>query len=291
MTSAERTLPFVHGFRGLTSPARPPTLTPNQAPFKSEILKMLTDETNPVGALQERYPYRSLTPTYQLIQTVGASYRPTFTYQVFLADLVAWGSGSSKKLAKQAAARAMLDLLDGKKRSPLLRAPASSPTVSIATKVDGIKGEFVVGNPVGLLQEFSVKLGLPMPAYYLGLVKGQAHQWNFSIVCKLGGVTFEGLGFSKKEAKRKSALKMLNYLSAAPEEDRALVFSTAAKTKVEESAGGDEMAELGKAVQQLSLGDNAAKNRWVSTFVIFLQTSIRQFAMVVVRALFVPVLL
>ena len=86
-------------------------------------------------------------------------------------------------------------------------------------------------------------------------------------------------------------MKMLKYLSAAPEEAWALVFSTAAKTKVDESAGGDEMAELGKAVQQLSLVDIAAKNRWVSTFVIFLETSIRQFAMVVVRALFVPVLL
>ncbi len=36
--------------------------------------------------------------------------------------------------------------------------------------------EIVVGNPVGQLQEFCVKHGLPMPVYDLGNVDGQPHQ-------------------------------------------------------------------------------------------------------------------
>ncbi len=36
--------------------------------------------------------------------------------------------------------------------------------------------EAPVGNPVGQLQEFCVKHGLPMPVYDLGNVDGQPHQ-------------------------------------------------------------------------------------------------------------------
>ena len=203
-TSAERRLPFVHRFRGLPPPAGPPTLTPNQVPVIAKSPKMSTYDTNPVGALQERYQSRGLTPTYQIIQAEGASHCPTFTFQVFIADLVASGSGNSKKQAKHAAARAMLDLLDGKERGPLFTAAASSPTapVSIAVaaqvacnqvsaaeaglvatngdappaKVVDVTEESVVGNPVGQLQEFCVKHGLPMPVYDLGIVEGQPHQ-------------------------------------------------------------------------------------------------------------------
>ena len=98
-------------------------------------------------------------------------------------------------------------------------------------------------------------------------------------MCKLGGVSLEGAGSSKKEAKRKSASEMLKHLSEAPEGARALVFSTAVKAKDEEAAGGDEVAKLGKSVQQLSLDVKAAKlldlqnmslkNRWVSALVVF----------------------
>ena len=204
-TSAERRLPFVHRFRGLPPPAGPPTLPQNQVQAnKAKSGKMSTYETNPVGALQERFQSRGISPTYQIIQAEGASHCPTFTYQVFLADLVAWGSGSSKKLAKQAAARAMLDLLDGKKRTQsLFGASSSSPTAPVsiavaaqvacsqvsaaeaglvttnadaASKVSVAKEEPVVGNPVGQLQEFCVKHGLPMPVYDLGAVEGQPHQ-------------------------------------------------------------------------------------------------------------------
>lgn len=57
-------------------------------------------ETNPVGALQERFQSRGITPQYRVVQAEGASHAPTFSFQVILGDLTATGSGSSKKQAK-----------------------------------------------------------------------------------------------------------------------------------------------------------------------------------------------
>ena len=88
-------------------------------------------ETNPVGALQERFQSRGITPQYRVVQAEGASHAPTFSFQVLLVsikdrrfikdilkvilgDLTSTGSGSSKKQAKHSAARVMLDKLDGR---------------------------------------------------------------------------------------------------------------------------------------------------------------------------------
>ena len=57
-------------------------------------------ETNPVGALQERFQSRGITPQYRVVQAEGASHAPTFSFQAILGDLTATGSGSSKKQAK-----------------------------------------------------------------------------------------------------------------------------------------------------------------------------------------------
>merc|ERR1712223_2330875 len=56
-------------------------------------------ETNPVGALQERYQSRGVLPSYRVVQ---------------FGDMSTMGSGNSKKQAKHAAARAMLDKIDGR---------------------------------------------------------------------------------------------------------------------------------------------------------------------------------
>jgi len=69
-------------------------------------------ETNPVGALQERFQSRGVTPQYKTVQVEGASHALTFALQVTLGDLTANGTGSSKKIAKHKAAQAMLDQLD-----------------------------------------------------------------------------------------------------------------------------------------------------------------------------------
>ncbi|XP_023336906.1 RISC-loading complex subunit tarbp2 isoform X2 [Eurytemora carolleeae] len=163
-------------------------------------------ETNPVGALQERFQSRGITPVYRVVQAAGASHAPTFSFQVILGELTATGAGSSKKQAKHSAARAMLDKLDGRVpaqdgQQPL--PPVQDPNFSQAP-----------GNTVGGLQELCVKQGFPMPTYSDGTVDGQPHQRNFSITCTVGKMQENGAGGSKKDAKREAAQKMIDKLKS-----------------------------------------------------------------------------
>lgn len=196
-------------------------------PFYSKVKKdrdpnnMSNYETNPVGALQERFQSRGITPQYRVVQAEGASHAPTFSFQVILGDLTSTGSGSSKKQAKHAAARAMLDKLDG-------RVPAQDGQTPLPPVADTANGPQAPGNTVGALQELCVKHGYPMPTYDLGAVGGQPHQRNFSILCCVGKLRESGAGGSKKDAKREAAQKMIDKLkclgpnsSAAPVQDVA----------------------------------------------------------------------
>jgi len=202
-----------------------PTAPGPHRPFYSKVKKdpnnMSNYETNPVGALQERFQSRGITPQYRVVQAEGASHAPTFSFQVILGDLTSTGSGSSKKQAKHAAARAMLDKLDG-------RVPAQDGQTPLPPVADTANGPQAPGNTVGALQELCVKHGYPMPTYDLGAVGGQPHQRNFSILCCVGKLRESGAGGSKKDAKREAAQKMIDKLkclgpnsSAAPVADVA----------------------------------------------------------------------
>lgn len=69
----------------------------------------------PVSVLQELLSRRGITPKYELVQIEGAIHEPIFRYRVYLNnDFVATGTGRSKKEAKHAAAKNLLDLLAGK---------------------------------------------------------------------------------------------------------------------------------------------------------------------------------
>merc|ERR1719471_14364 len=172
---------------------------------KVDPSNMSSYETNPVGALQERFQSRGITPQYRVVQAEGASHAPTFSFQVILGDLTATGSGSSKKQAKHAAARAMLDKLDG-------RVPAQDGQTPLPPVTDTANGPQSPGNTVGGLQELCVKHGYPMPTYDLGAVGGQPHMRNFTLMCCVGKLRETGTGGSKKDAKREAAQKMIDKL-------------------------------------------------------------------------------
>jgi len=163
-------------------------------------------ETNPVGALQERFQSRGITPIYRVVQAEGASHAPTFSFQVILGELTSTGTGSRKKQAKHAAARAMLDKLDG-------RVPAQDGQQPLPPLPD-TNGSQAPGNKVGGLQELCVKHGFPMPTYSMGVVGGQPHQRNFAITCTVGKIKENGAGGSKKDAKREAAQKMIDKLKS-----------------------------------------------------------------------------
>ena len=193
--------------------------------------KMAQYETNPVGALQERFQSRGIPPNYKVVQTEGASHCPTFTFQVYIGDMVSIGVGNSKKQAKHAAARNMLDKLDGREPSQpttpgqtILGNGGPTGTIISTTGENGIPiktaelmkdgngvilaGQDNAGNTIGQLQEHCVRHGLPMPTYDLSSVGGQPHQRSFQIHCRVGSLSICGEGTSKKDAKREAATKM-----------------------------------------------------------------------------------
>lgn len=234
-TSAERRLPFVHRFRpvGLPPPVGLVTVTqpepasgplPHQVQFKKQANKMSQYDTNPVGALQERYQSRGILPFYRVVHFEGMSHNPVFTYQVTIGEMTAIGTGNSKKQAKHAAARAMLDKLDG--RTPAT--PVLPPNTNLDTSGDssintqnsqagntsnGSNGGAPT-NPIGKLQEYCVKFSLPLPIYDLANTIGQPHQRNFEMCAKVGTVSSTGSGTSKKDAKRNAASALLTKLKS-----------------------------------------------------------------------------
>jgi len=175
-------------------------------------------ETNPIGALQERFQSRGIIPDYKFLQTEGQSHCPSFTFQVTVGDITSSGNGNTKKQAKQAAAKSMLDILDG--RAPSGGDGAKPTTAEGGEAKDGEKAAEngkkpaapQVGNKIGMLQEFCVTKGLPMPVYDVQNVGGQPHQRVFTIGVKVGSLAMTGEGTSKKDSKREAAEKMYEKL-------------------------------------------------------------------------------
>lgn len=83
----------------------------------------------PVSVLQELLSRRGITPKYELVQIEGPIHEPIFRYRVYLnSEFVATGTGRSKKEAKHAAAKNLLDLLVGKQSPEQANAPNGTPT-------------------------------------------------------------------------------------------------------------------------------------------------------------------
>lgn len=293
-TSAERRLPFVHRFRpvdlpppvGLVSAAsasvsgqqagqQQPTYSHapgSLGPHVSKALnKMSQYETNPVGALQERYQSRGVLPSYRVVQFEGMSHNPVFTYQVTIGDMSTMGSGNSKKQAKHAAARAMLDKIDGRVPAAGMNTPAGMPqpnldkTITSQSGTEAISqsngangntgtggtggggspggggngtgngsGTSLPSNPIGSLQEYCVKCSLPLPIYDLQNTSGQPHQRNFEIIAKVGAIASNGTGTSKKDAKRDAATALLDKLKALGSEVANAAGAATNGTEVDE---------------------------------------------------------
>eukprot|EP00095_Tigriopus_kingsejongensis_P007331 maker-scaffold589_size129586-snap-gene-0.37 protein:Tk07331 transcript:maker-scaffold589_size129586-snap-gene-0.37-mRNA-1 annotation:"loquacious" len=198
---------------------------PHQHPPWTGIVNSYPDmshqyHSNPVGALQERFQSNGFLPQYRVVQADGAPHCPIFSYQVLVGDKVAMGSGSSKKQAKHAAARAMLDKLDG--IAPILDGVQPLPPVESivgqggtlskngSSPASSLVGDAVsIGNTVGKLQELCLRCGLQMPMYELIATEGRPHQRSFKIIVKVGLLSECGEGISRKDAKRVAAGHMI----------------------------------------------------------------------------------
>jgi len=206
---------------------------------------MSSYDVNPVGALQERFHSNGTGPIFVMTQSEGMSHCPIFTFQVTAAGKTASGSGNSKKQAKHAAARALLDILDNREPSrvsalgagmalcppPIPKAPVSTEALVIKQEnVPVVKSEIVTEiiapniNSIGQLQEHCVKMGLPMPTYILDGLDGQPHMRSFIMSVRVGSLSVSGESSTKKEAKKIAALKMLNQIINGSDDVQSEMF-------------------------------------------------------------------
>ncbi|XP_026470194.1 interferon-inducible double-stranded RNA-dependent protein kinase activator A homolog isoform X2 [Ctenocephalides felis] len=174
----------------------------------------------PVSILQELLSRRGSTPKYELVQIEGAIHEPTFRYRVTVADTVAMGTGRSKKEAKHAAAKALLDKLTGIQSTDTITTNGSVPNTGAATPDINGQGsanyeDKGIGNPIGWLQEMCMSRRWPPPHYEMDFEEGLPHERQFTIACVVFKHREVGQGKSKKLAKRQAAHKMWQTLQDA----------------------------------------------------------------------------
>lgn len=125
--------------------------------------------------------------------------------------------GRSKKEAKHAAAKALIDKLTG------MNIPADqfyqtkgSPSANGAANNNANNNSFdeknPLSNPIGLLQEFCMQKHWPPPQYQVEVEVGRPHEKEFSIRCTVLKFCEIGTGKSKKIAKRQAAQKLYERL-------------------------------------------------------------------------------
>ncbi|BFF93770.1 interferon-inducible double-stranded RNA-dependent protein kinase activator A homolog [Drosophila madeirensis] len=183
----------------------------------------------PVSILQEILSRRGITPGYELVQIEGAIHEPTFRFRVSFKDkdtpFTAMGAGRSKKEAKHAAARALIDKLMGTQLAEATNSAAAAavtdPTApgsggDCPNAAIGDASDKIVGNPIGLLQELCMQRRWPPPSYDTVTAMGLPHERLFTIACTILQNREIGKGKSKKIAKRLAAHKMWSHLQETP---------------------------------------------------------------------------
>ncbi|XP_013789194.1 interferon-inducible double-stranded RNA-dependent protein kinase activator A homolog [Limulus polyphemus] len=179
----------------------------------------------PVSILQEFCLYRGLTADYTLISVEGQVHEPTFTFRVEVDHEFAIGVGQSKKKAKHAAAKALLDKLQASDKlidSSLKLLENLSLASDLKEKDDSSEGDKFSGNHVGTLQELCMKRQWEPPYYETVLEEGLPHDRVFGIQCQVkmydqGGsedkeIKKTGFGRTKRIAKHQAAYKILQVL-------------------------------------------------------------------------------
>lgn len=180
----------------------------------------------PVSILQELLSRRMITPSYELVQIEGAIHEPTFRYRVSFNDkeipFTAMGAGRSKKEAKHAAAKSLIDKLTGISISDppnmlnSVTANGDSSSMPGGNENSNSYEEKVIGNPIGWLQELCMARRWPPPTYETEMEVGLPHERQFTIACTILKYREIGKGKSKKVAKRLAAHKMWTRLQENP---------------------------------------------------------------------------
>lgn len=177
-------------------------------------------QKTPISLLQELCAQQGITPDYKLISVEGAVHAPTFMYRVQIGEAVATGTGQSKKKAKHAAAKAILEQLlssqgqfgEGFVSDGVTVNAESLDQITATPSQSATQEEGVPGNPVGALQEKCMKMRWQPPFYETEEEKGLPHERVFTIACYVDHLVEKGEGKSKRLAKRQAAHNMLKRL-------------------------------------------------------------------------------
>jgi RISC-loading complex subunit TARBP2 len=113
------------------------------------------------------------------VQIEGAVHEPSFRYRVSFGDKEAMAVGRSKKEAKHAAAKALIDKLTGmnisdqfyQTKGNLSSNGGGSGAASISNANFDEKSN--MNNPIGLLQEFCMQKHWPPPQYQVEVEVGE----------------------------------------------------------------------------------------------------------------------
>ncbi|XP_034134645.1 interferon-inducible double-stranded RNA-dependent protein kinase activator A homolog isoform X5 [Drosophila guanche] len=227
----------------------------------------------PVSILQEILSRRGITPGYELVQIEGAIHEPTFRFRVSFKDkdtpFTAMGAGRSKKEAKHAAARALIDKLMGTQLAEATNSAAAAavtdPTApgsggDCPNAAIGDASDKIVGNPIGLLQELCMQRRWPPPSYDTVTQMGLPHERLFTIACTILQNREIGKGKSKKIAKRLAAHKMWSHLQETP-------IDAAKIPDVCNELEGDTCLKNASVDHPKLLTDIAAENQFEVTYV------------------------
>ncbi|XP_035995229.1 interferon-inducible double-stranded RNA-dependent protein kinase activator A homolog [Fundulus heteroclitus] len=157
----------------------------------------------PIQVLYEHGVVTGDLPVFVMEKTEGEAHQPSFVFSVTIGGVTCTGQGPSKKVAKQQAAEAALKALN---------IDSESGVVPGRSNANGVTAD--PNNPVGLLQALALQRRWRVPEYIVLTEVGPPHRKEFTIICKLESLTEQGVGNTKKAAKKEAAEKMVAKLQS-----------------------------------------------------------------------------
>ncbi|KAL2091229.1 hypothetical protein ACEWY4_013492 [Coilia grayii] len=161
---------------------------------------------------------RNMQVNFEVLKEVGPPHMKSFVVRVTVGEFAGEGEGKSKKIAKKLAATAVLDELrrlpplpSTEKTPPRIKKKAKS-IVKVSTDLQ-TSPEYGQGmNPISRLAQIQQAKKEKEPEYILVTERGLPRRREFIMKVSVGGQSAEGMGPSKKVAKRNAAEKMLEFL-------------------------------------------------------------------------------
>ncbi|PWA31363.1 hypothetical protein CCH79_00002795, partial [Gambusia affinis] len=157
----------------------------------------------PIQILYEHGVVSGDLPVFVMEKAEGEAHQPSFVFSVTIGGIKCTGQGPSKKAAKQQAAEAALKILN---------IDSESGAVPGRSNTNGVVAE--PNNPVGLLQALALQRRWRVPEYIMLTECGPPHRKEFTIICRLESLTEQGVGNTKKAAKKEAAEKMVAKLQS-----------------------------------------------------------------------------